>query len=110
MGAKAYLLIAILAEVAGTLALKSSDGFTRLGPALITIAGYAIAFYFLALALRGIPTGTAYAIWSGVGIVLIAALSWIVHGQKLDLAAIIGMALIVSGVLVLNLFSKSAPH
>ena len=110
MNAHAYLVVAILSEVAGTLALKSSDGFTRLGPSLITIAGYAVAFYFLSLALRGMSTGAAYAIWSGVGIVLIATLSWLLHGQKLDAAALIGMGLIVAGVLVLNLFSRTTMH
>lgn len=105
-----YLAVAILSEVAGTLALKSSDGFTRLGPSLITIVGYGLAFYFLSLTLRDISTGTAYAIWSGVGIVLIAILSWVLHGQTLDAAAIIGMGLIVAGVLVLNLFSRTTMH
>ena len=110
MNAYLYLTVAILSEVAGTLALKSSDGFTRLGPSLITIVGYGVAFYFLSLTLRDISTGTAYAIWSGVGIVLIAILSWAVHGQRLDPAAIIGMGLIVAGVLVLNLFSRTTMH
>lgn len=79
-------------------------------PSAITILGYAIAFYFLSLTLREIPTGIAYAIWSGVGIVLIAAIAWAFQGQKLDLPAILGMALIIAGVLVLNLFSGAAAH
>ena len=105
-----YLFIAILAEVIGTSALKASDGFTRLGPSALTAAGYGLAFYFLSLTLRDIPTGIAYAIWSGVGIVLIAAIAWLVQGQKLDLPAIIGMALIVAGVAVMNLFSNASAH
>lgn len=102
------LLIAIVAEVTATSALKQSDGFTRPWPTLVTLAGYAIAFYFLSLALRTLPTGIAYAIWSGVGIVLITAVAWLWHGQRLDGAAIAGMALIIAGVLVMNLFSNSA--
>ena len=106
----AYLLlsVAILAEVAATSLLKQSDGFTRPVPALLTVAGYAIAFYFLSLALRTLPTGIAYAIWSGVGIVLVTAVAWIWHGQRLDGAALVGMALILAGVLVMNLFSGTA--
>ena len=105
-----YLCIAIVAEVIGTTFLKQSEGFTKLLPSLATAAGYLVAFYFLSLALRDIPTGVAYAIWSGVGIVLVAAVAWIVHGQTLDAPAMIGMALIVAGVAVLNLFSKSSAH
>lgn len=105
-----YLSIAIVAEVIGTSFLKQSDGFTKLVPTLITATGYLIAFYFLSLTLRTLPVGIAYAIWSGVGIVLITAVAWFFQGQKLDLAAICGMALIVAGVLVLNLFSRSVPH
>ncbi len=102
------LLIAIVAEVTATSALKQSDGFTRPGPRLVTIAGYAIAFYCLSLTLRTVPTGIAYAIWSGIGIVLVTAVAWLWHGQRLDAAAIVGMALIVAGVLVMNLFSDNA--
>ena len=104
------LLIAILAEVTATSALKQSDGFTRPWPTVVTIAGYAIAFYFLSLTLRTMPTGIAYAIWSGVGIVLITAVAWRVQGQRLDAAALLGIALIVAGVLVMNLFSRTAGH
>ena len=101
----ALLMVAILAEVAATSALKQSDGFTRPWPTLVTVVGYAVAFYFLSLALRTLPTGVAYAIWSGVGIVLVTAVAWIWHGQRLDAGALAGMALIVAGVLVMNLFS-----
>jgi small multidrug resistance pump len=102
-----YLAIAIVAEVIGTAALKWSDGFSRLGPSLVTVIGYGIAFYFLSLTLRTVPTGIAYAIWSGVGIVLISAISWIFQGQKLDMPALLGMGLIVA---VINMFSGSAAH
>lgn len=105
-----YLGIAILAEVLATSSLKSSEGFTRLWPSLATIAGYGVAFYFLSLTLKTIPVGIAYAIWSGIGIVLIAVIAWLVHGQKLDLAAVIGMGLIMAGVIVINGFSKAAAH
>ena len=101
---------AIVAEVIATSALKASDGFSKLGPSLVTVTGYLIAFYLLSLTLRTIPVGVAYAIWSGAGTILIAAVAWILYGQKLDLAAVIGMGLIVSGVIVLNVFSKSAAH
>lgn len=105
-----FLSAAILAEVAATSALKASDGFTRLWPSLIVVIGYGVAFYFLALTLRAIPVGIAYAIWSGVGIVLISAIAWLVFGQKLDAPAILGVGLIVAGVVVLNVFSKSMPY
>jgi small multidrug resistance pump len=105
-----YLALAIVAEVIATSCLKWSDGFTKLIPSMITVAGYAIAFYFLSLTLRTIPTGIAYAIWSGAGILLIAAVAWAFQGQKLDAPAIIGMALIISGVSVMNLFSKVSAH
>lgn len=107
-----YLLlgIAILAEVFGTTALKASDGFTRLLPSLVTVLAYAASFYVLSLTLKTLPIGIAYAIWSGVGIVLISALGWIYFGQRLDLPAMAGLGLIVAGVLVVNLFSKSVGH
>jgi small multidrug resistance pump len=105
-----YLMIAILAEVAATTALKESDGFTRLIPSLITLTGYSVAFYFLSLTLRELPTGIVYAVWSGVGIVLITAAAWLFHGQKLDTPAIAGMGLIIAGVIVMNGFSKASAH
>jgi len=104
-----YLSIAIVAEVIGTSALKASAGFTRLGPSLITILGYAAAFYFLSLTLKTIPVGIAYAIWSGVGIVLISLIGYALFRQALDLPAIVGIALIIAGVAVINLFSRTMP-
>ncbi len=105
-----YLFIAILAEVTGTSFMKLSEGFTRPVPSLVTALGYAIAFYFLSLTLKTIPTGIAYAIWSGVGIVLISAVAWVFQGQKLDAPAMIGMALIIAGVVVMNAFSRAGGH
>lgn len=105
-----FLAIAIVAEVIGTSALKASEGFSRLWPSLLVVLGYGVAFYFLSLTLRAIPVGIAYAVWSGVGVVLIAAIGWLFFGQRLDAPAVLGMALIVSGVVVLNVFSKSVQH
>ncbi|TMS58550.1 QacE family quaternary ammonium compound efflux SMR transporter [Imbroritus primus] len=102
-----FLVIAIVAEVIATSCLKSSEGFTRLLPSLATITGYAIAFFFLSLALKAIPVGIAYAIWSGVGIVLISTIGWLLFKQSLDTPALLGMGLILSGVLIINLFSTS---
>jgi multidrug transporter EmrE-like cation transporter len=105
-----YLAIAILSETVATTALKASAGFTKPGPVALVVAGYGLAFYFLSLTLRTIPLGVAYAVWSGVGIVLITAAGWILYEQKLDGAALAGIGLIVAGVLVMNLFSKTAGH
>ncbi len=105
-----FLFVAIFAEVIATSSLKASAGFSRLGPSLLAVAGYGVAFYCLSLTLRTIPVGVAYAIWSGVGIVLVTLIAWLVFGQKLDLPAVAGMALIIAGVVVLNLFSKSTVH
>ena len=105
-----FLSVAIVSEVAATSALKASDGFSRLWPSLVVVAGYTVAFYFLSLTLKTVPVGVAYAIWSGAGIALIALIGWAFFGQTLDLPAIIGMLLIVAGVLVLNLFSKTVSH
>ncbi|MCB1947509.1 multidrug efflux SMR transporter [Nitrosomonas sp.] len=105
-----YLAIAIIAEVIATSALKASNEFTRFVPSVIVVAGYGVAFYFLAFALRTISIGVAYAIWAGMGIVLIALVSAIVFEQMPDAPAIIGMVLIVSGVVVINVFSKTAGH
>jgi small multidrug resistance pump len=101
--------IAIVSEVIATSALRASDGFSRLWPSVAVVVGYALAFYFLSVTLRTIPVGITYAIWSGLGIVLISAVAWVLFGQKLDLTAMIGMGLIIAGVLVLNL-SKSSVH
>ena len=105
-----YLVIAIACEVAATSALKAAEGFTRLVPSLIVVTGYVAAIYLLSLTLRTIPVGVSYAIWSGVGVALIAVIGWAFLGQKLDLPAIIGLILIVAGVVVINLFSKTASH
>jgi small multidrug resistance pump len=101
-----YLSVAILAEVIATSFLRASDGFTRPVPTLIVAVGYLSAFYFLSLTLRTVPTGVAYAIWSGVGLVLVTSVAWVFQGQRLDAPAIAGMVLIVAGVAVMNLFSK----
>jgi small multidrug resistance pump len=105
-----HLAFAIVAEVIGTTALKASDSFTRPLPSLVTVGCYALSFYLLSFSLRVLPTGIAYAIWSGVGIVLISLISWIVYQQRLDLPAIAGLGLIIAGVAVINLFSKSVSH
>lgn len=105
-----FLAIAIIGEVVATSALKSSEGFTKLVPSAVVIVGYAVTFYCLSLALKTIPVGIAYAIWAGLGIVLVAGIAWAMHGQKLDAWAFVGIGLIVSGVAVLNLLSKSASH
>lgn len=102
--------IAIVAEVIATSALKASESFTRLLPTVITGVGYLIAFFFLSVTLRTIPTGVAYAIWSGVGIVLISAVGWVWFHQELDAPAITGLGLIIAGVLVVNVFSKTVAH
>ena len=104
------IAIAIVAEVMATTALKASQEFTRLWPSLLVILGYGTAFYFMTISLRVLPVGIMYAIWSGVGIVLISIVSWLYFKQSLDLAAIAGLALIIAGVLVINLFSKSVGH
>ncbi len=105
-----YLAAAIVCEVIGTTALKSSNGFTSWGPSAVVIVGYGAAFYLLSLCLNKISVGAAYAIWSGVGIVLIALLGWVIHKQKLDPAAVVGMALIVAGVVVMNRYSNTIVH
>ncbi|KFG89534.1 Small multidrug resistance protein [Sphingobium herbicidovorans NBRC 16415] len=105
-----YLAIAIISEVIGTTFMKQSEGFTRLVPSLVTALAYAIAFFFLSQTLKTIPTGVAYAIWSGAGIVLIATAAAVFQGQKLDAPAMIGMGLIICGVIVMNVFSKATGH
>jgi small multidrug resistance pump len=105
-----YLVIAVVGEVIATTALKSSAGFTNLVPSLVVVAGYAIAFYFLSLTLHAMSVGIAYAIWSGLGIVLVSIIAWVRFGQVLDTAALIGMALILAGVVVINVFSNAAAH
>ncbi len=102
-----FLAIAILSEVIATTTLKASHSFTRPVPSLIVVIGYALAFYFFSLAMNSISVGVAYAIWSGAGIVLVAFLSWLFYGQLLDRPGLIGIGLILAGVMVLNLFSKT---
>lgn len=102
-----YLAIAIVAEVIATSCLKPSEGFTRLWPSVVVVTGYGLAFFFLSLTLRTLPVGVAYAVWSGVGIVLVATVGWLAFGQKLDTPAVFGMAMIIGGVAILNLFSTT---
>ena len=108
--AYAYLGIAIVAEVAATSALKASAGFSRLIPSIVVIGGYSLAFYMLSMVVESIPVGIAYAVWAGVGVVLVAIAGAIVYQQIPDLAAIIGMTLIVAGVVVMHLYSNSIGH
>lgn len=111
MNGYAWLAIAIVAEVIATSALKAAEGFTRPMPSIITVSGYAISFFALSHTLKTLPVGIAYAIWSGVGIVLVTGIAWVMYRQRLDGAALAGIALIMAGVLVINLFSRSgAPH
>jgi len=105
-----YLAIAIVAEVIATSSLKATDGFTRLAPSVLVVLGYGIAFWMLSLVLKTVPVGIAYALWSGLGIVLVTVAAMLLYGQKPDPAAIAGITLIIAGVLVLNLFSKMSAH
>ncbi|MFN3168797.1 MAG: DMT family transporter [Phycisphaeraceae bacterium] len=105
-----YLAIAILAEVVATSTLKATDGFTRGLPSLVVVAGYALAFYMLSLTLRTMSVGVAYAIWAGTGVVLVGVVGVVIYKQTPDLWAVVGMALIVAGVVVINLLSKSVMH
>lgn len=105
-----FLCGAIVAEVIGTSALKASDGFTRIGPSVIVLLGYGLSFYFLSLVLKTIPVGIAYAIWAGLGIVLIAGVSALLYRQIPDTAALIGMGLILTGVVIIHLFSNTTSH
>jgi small multidrug resistance pump len=103
-----FLVLAIVAEVAGTSALRASEGFTRLVPSVVVVVGYIASFYFLSLTLKSIPVGVAYAVWSGVGIVLISLVGYFLFGQRLDAPAAAGMGLIALGVIVINVFSRTA--
>ena len=105
-----YLALAIIAEVVATSALKASQEFTRLWPSIVVIAGYGIAFYLMTLVLRSIPVGITYAIWSGIGIVLVILASMVLYNQIPDFPAVIGMGLIVAGVIIINVFSKTISH
>ena len=105
-----YLFAAIVSEVIATSALKAAEGFSRFWPSVIVIVGYGLAFFCLSLTMRTIPIGIAYAIWSGVGIVLIALVGLLFYRQPLDAPALIGMAFILAGVLIINVFSRTAGH
>lgn len=105
-----YLLIAIVAEIIATSSLKASEQFTKLWPSVLVAAGYLTAFYFLSLTLKKMEVGIAYALWSGIGIVLVSIAGAVLYKQKPDIPAVIGMALIICGVVVINLFSKNAAH
>lgn len=104
------LVLAVMAETIGTSALQASQQFTRPLPSILVVVGYGFSFYLLSQVLRTIPVGVAYAIWSGLGIVLIAAIGRVVFGQRLDAPAILGMALILCGIVVIQLFSGAARH
>lgn len=110
MSGALYLVVAIVCEVIATSFLRASAGFTQLVPSLVVVAGYGVAFYFLSLTLQTVPVGIAYAIWSGLGIVLVSIIAFVAFGQSLDLPALIGISLILAGVLVINLFSQSSAH
>ncbi|WP_416140804.1 DMT family transporter [Halomonas sp. HK25] len=110
MMAFVYLALAIVAEVIATSALKATEGFTRLWPSLLVVVGYVVAFYMLSLVLRTMPVGIAYAIWAGLGIVLVAVVGLVVYGQRPDLPAVIGIGLIVAGVVTIQLFSSISTH
>jgi small multidrug resistance pump len=105
-----WLVIAIFAETLGTTALQASQQFTRLWPSLAVVLCYGVSFYFMALALKFMPVGIVYAIWSGLGIVLIAGIGFVLFGQRLDLPAVLGLAMIVGGIVVIHLFSNSTQH
>jgi len=105
-----YLVLAIVCEVVATMALKAADGFRIPGPTAIVLVGYVCAFYLLSLTLRTMPVGIAYAIWSGIGQALVMLIAWWIYRQTLDGPAVLGISLILAGVLVLAIFSKSMPH
>ena len=110
MNGAVFLLIAIVGEVIATSFLRASAGFTQLAPSIVVVVGYCVTFYFFSLALQTIPVGIGYAIWSGVGIVLVSIIAYFAYGQSLDLPALLGIALILAGVLVINLFTQSSAH
>ena len=105
-----YLICAVVAETIGTSALQASQQFTRLWPSLLVLIAYAISFYLLSLTLKYMPVGIMYAIWSGLGIVFIALIGWLVFSQRLDLPAVLGMGLIVCGIVIIQVFSNTAHH
>ena len=105
-----FLVIAIAAETIGTTALQASQQFTRLWPSVLVVVAYGASFYFMSFALKVMPVGVVYAIWSGLGIVLIALLGRVVFGQRLDLPALLGLALIIAGILIIHIFSRATGH
>lgn len=105
-----YLILAVAAETIGTTALQASQQFTKLWPSIIVVVAYATAFYLLGLTLKYMPVGIMYAIWSGLGIVFIALIGWLVFNQKLDAWAVLGMAMILGGIVIIQLLSKTATH
>lgn len=105
-----FLLAAIISEVTATSSLKASAGFTKIMPSVVVVVGYALSFYFLSLVLKAIPIGIAYAVWAGLGIVLLAVVGWMVFGQALDAPALLGMALILAGIIIMNIFSNTVSH
>jgi small multidrug resistance pump len=105
-----WLFFAILTETLGTTALQASQQFTRLWPSVAVVIFYGASFYFMSFALRAMPVGIVYAIWSGLGIVLIALIGYVLFGQRLDLPAVAGLTLIIAGILVIHLYSKTNVH
>lgn len=105
-----FLLAAIISEVTATSSLKASAGFTKFMPSVVVVVGYALSFYFLSLVLKAIPIGIAYAVWAGLGIVLLAVVGWMVFDQALDAPALLGMALILAGIIIMNIFSNTVSH
>ena len=105
-----YLAIAIVMEVIATSSMKALDGFNKPLPLILVVVGYSVSLFLLSLVVKTVPVGVAYAVWSGLGIVLITLVAFVLYGQKIDLAGLIGMGLIVAGVVVLNVFSKAAAH
>ncbi|MEQ6248018.1 SMR family transporter [Sulfitobacter sp. HNIBRBA3233] len=104
------LALAVLTETIGTTALQASQQFTRLWPSVLVVVSYALSFYFMAVALKSLPVGIVYALWSGLGIVLISAMGYFIYGQKLDLPALLGLGLIIAGIAVIHLYSATTPH
>lgn len=104
------LILAVMAETAGTSALQASQQFTRFWPSVLVVVAYGLSFFLLSHTLRVMPVGVVYAIWSGLGIVFIAAIGYVIFGQKLDLPALLGMAMILAGIVIIQLFSRATPH
>ena len=105
-----YLFLAVVGEVVGTSTLKATEGFTRLWPTLIVVVAYGVAFYFLSLSVQRFPIGVLYAVWSGLGVVLIAIAGYLIYGDRLDLPAILGLTMIIAGVATIQIFSDTVRH